>query len=130
MSDNIFDVELQDEVTIPDNVDYVNELVGEGKKFKTVEDLAKGKYHSDVTIETFKRQIDDLKKELNTRTSLDSFLDKMKQGGTPLTQQPIDPAPQGGNPSAPLDDSSLEAKLAEILSRREHASKVETNVQS
>lgn len=124
---NIFDVVPDDEVvTIDENIDYVTELVGEGKKFKEIKDLARGKVESDRFIEILKKKNDDLLKELNTRTSLDTFLDQMKAQKDPGH---VDvPTPQGGQQSPALDDSNLEAKLNELLSRREAQRTQETNV--
>lgn len=128
MSDNIFDVSDDLEVTIDENKDYVAELVGEGKKFKSVEDLAKGKYHSDVTITTLKQQLDELKQELNTRTSLQAFLDQMKAEKGGQVETPPNPVQPNGQQGNELDDSSLEAKLAAILEKQQAAKKAESNV--
>lgn len=129
MSDNIFDVQSDElEVTIDEDKDYVSELVGEGKKFKSIEDLAKGKYHSDVTIQTMKQQLDELKKELGTRTSLEAFLDQMKAEKGGQVETPPPSTPQGGQQGNELDDSSLEAKLAELLEKKEAAKKAESNI--
>jgi hypothetical protein len=43
------------------NKDYLVELVGEGKKFKTSQDLAKSKYEADAFIEVLKKQQDELR---------------------------------------------------------------------
>jgi hypothetical protein len=45
------------------NKNYLEELVGEGKKFKTIEDLARGKYESDVYIDTLTRKQDEINKD-------------------------------------------------------------------
>lgn len=66
---NLFDTVSDDEiVTLDDSVDYVAELVGEGKKFREIKDLAKGKVESDRYIEVLTKKLDDAVKELNTRT--------------------------------------------------------------
>jgi hypothetical protein len=123
---NIFDTVSEDDiVTLDDSVDYVAELVGEGKKFKEIKDLAKGKKESDLYIEVLTKKLDDAVKELNTRTSLDTFLDKMKSGQQ--QQEPIvTPTPSGQTQD--LDDSVLEQKLAEILSKREQQTSAQKNM--
>jgi hypothetical protein len=121
---DIFDAIPEDDtVTIDESKDYVAELVGEGKKFKDTSALAKGKYQADMTIEVLKKKLDDLNKELNTRTTLESFLDKMKDGKEPpvVTQVPPDLKPDQ------LDDEALEARLNAILAQREAKQKQETN---
>lgn len=47
--------------TIDPNKDYLAELVGEGRKFKTEKDLARGKYESDLYVNTLTRQLDELR---------------------------------------------------------------------
>lgn len=42
---------------------YVEELVGDGKKFKTVEDLARGKYEADLYVETLKKRQDEINRD-------------------------------------------------------------------
>jgi hypothetical protein len=43
--------------------DYEQELVGEGKKFKTVKDLARGKYEADLYVNTLTRQLDEMRED-------------------------------------------------------------------
>lgn len=122
---NIFDAVPDTElVTIDQDVDYVEQLVGENKKFRDVQGLAKGKAEADRTIEVLKKKLDDATKELTTRTSLDSFLDQMKAPKEPA--QPV-VTPQGDGQSVALDDSALESKLADILARQETAKAAKTN---
>jgi len=45
------------------NKDYLSELVGEGKKFKTIEDLARGKYEADIYIDTLTRKQDEINRD-------------------------------------------------------------------
>lgn len=68
---------------VDENKNYLEELVGDNKKFKTPEDLAKGKYIADQYIETIVRQQDELRKEYqelrekyNARESLEELLTK------------------------------------------------------
>jgi len=123
--DNIFDeLPLEDLHTQEDTRDYVAELVGEGKKFKSLPELAKGKYHADIAVEALKKKVDDLQKELSTRTSLESFkteLEKMRNG----ERQPEVPIPDTSK--AMLDPNDLEAKLEALLAQREARKAAETN---
>ncbi len=122
---NIFDVvNDEDVVTIDENVDYVAELVGDGKKFKDLAALARGKAEADKYIELQNRKLDQLKQELNTRTSLEGFLEKMK---TPQEHQPPQPVAPPSDAPVMLDDSMLEAKLAALLEKKSAESKQETN---
>jgi hypothetical protein len=66
-----------DPPAIDPNKNYVEELVGEGKKFKTVEDLARSIIHKDHFIDRLKGETEGLRTELNTRLTLEQYLDKM-----------------------------------------------------
>ena len=73
------------EPQIDENKNYLEELVGEGKKFKSPEDLAKGKWHSDQTIEVMKQRMDELRadylklREENTsQANLKELVDQLK----------------------------------------------------
>jgi len=50
MTPNLLDPTDDDQIQIDESKNYLEELVGPGKKFATNEDLAKGKYISDVII--------------------------------------------------------------------------------
>jgi len=69
--------------------DYYTELVGEGRKFKTPQDLGRSKMESDHYIKTLERQKDEmrndllkLKEEANTRAKLEELIDQMKQSNS------------------------------------------------
>jgi len=53
----------EDQSQIDPNKNYLEELVGDNKKFKSVEDLARGKYEADLFIATKNEAFDDLKKD-------------------------------------------------------------------
>jgi len=76
----------QAEVTIDQNKNYLEELVGENKKFKSPEDLARGKYESDAYIEIMKRRQDELrddymklKTDYEARAKLEELIDQMSK---------------------------------------------------
>lgn len=58
MTDDLFTPQ-EDHPVVDPNKNYLNELVGEGKKFKTVEDLARGKFEADQYVEILKKRSDD-----------------------------------------------------------------------
>lgn len=67
-----------------ENKDYFTDLVGEGKKFKTEQDLAKSKVRSDLYIQDILRQKDelsdayaDLKKQYDARASIEEVMDQI-----------------------------------------------------
>lgn len=103
--------------------DYLPELVGEGKKFKTPQDLARGKYEADLMIETFKRQQDqlradylELQKESAARARLEDLIDKLGQKAPASNEQPpvnVDNTPKFKPEELDsLIDSKMEARDA------------------
>lgn len=57
---------------------YLEELVGEGKKFKDVSSLAKGKAEADMYIETLTRKLDALSEEVNKRKTAEEIADQLR----------------------------------------------------
>lgn len=125
---NIFDVVNTDSVaTIDPSQNYYENLVGEGKKFKDNESLARGKAESDAFIERLKAETEALRKELNTKASFETILDQIKSSKEPANPAPI--TTQGEQRQVELDDSVLEQRLADILTRREQQRAHEGNLE-
>lgn len=83
--------------------DPLSELVGEGKKFKTVEDLAKGKTEADAYIEQLKQELAEMREDLNKRAGLEDVLDSVKAAQS-TSQEPT---------KTPEIDESMLDKLVE-----------------
>ena len=66
-------------------------LVGDGKKFKTPEDLAKAKIEADSFIDKLKGELQEMRTELQSRLTLEEMMDKIKPqepaGEMPTTTQ-------------------------------------------
>lgn len=74
--------------TIDQNQDYLEVLVGEGKKFKTPQELARGKAEADLYIERLKEEAEALRKDLAARKRLEDVVDLLSKpsGNTPPDQ--------------------------------------------
>src|SRR5690242_15072647 len=70
------------------NADPLELLVGEGKKFKTPQDLAKGKMESDKFIVQLQKEQAALREELNKRLSVEEFVEKMNKAPAPSASTP------------------------------------------
>lgn len=78
--------------TLPDfddNKNWLEELVGEAKKFKSPEELAKGKAEADRYIKTLEQQKDEirnmylgLKEQVDGRAKLEDLIDRIEKGKT------------------------------------------------
>src|SRR5882762_5646887 len=77
--------------------DYLADLVGPDKKFKTVNDLARGKAEADTTIELFKKRQDELRddylklrEEANQQAKLQDLIDRLEHPqNTPQFTPPV-----------------------------------------
>jgi hypothetical protein len=106
--------DLFNDTTTPTN--YIEELVGENKKFKTVDDLAKGKYEADLYIKDLERQKDELRtdylklrEDSMARAKLEEMIDKIS------AQRTSSEAPTAKESEKPAFDMS---NIDEILERK------------
>lgn len=94
--------EQNDPFTTANEPNYLAELVGEGKKFASHEDLAKGKWHSDTLIETLKGEIAALKEQNANGANVNTLLEEIRKlkgstednGGQPNVETQTNPTPQ------------------------------------
>lgn len=123
--DNMFE-QLDPQITHQTDEDrnYLEELVGEDKKFKDVSALAKGKAYADASIDILKRKVDELQSELNGKMNMEAFLQEMRKSRE--VPDPTPPStPDAGNFNAP----DLDAKFEEYIQRREAKVRAETNLE-
>lgn len=120
MTQNLLDDDNADDNFVVDpNANYLEQLVGENKKFKTVDDLAKGKAQSDHYISTLERRLDaissDYRKVLDERNAmpkLQELLDKIEQQQN-LQSRETNPDSNGDqNRSATLSSEQLESLVS------------------
>jgi len=75
----VFDDKNEQPVITPDPAAPLENLVGEGKKFATVEDLAKGKEESDKFIEQLKGEVNGLREDLDKRLTSEQVLEEINR---------------------------------------------------
>jgi hypothetical protein len=119
MSDDI----LGNPITDPTN--YLNDLVGEGKKFRDLESLARGKHESDVYIKTLERQLDQIRSdysearsELTARAKFEELADRFNNRRDPPVQVESKPA---------FDENQLKTIVARQIEETETQRKQEEN---
>ena len=80
MTDDVFSGDTQATPTTEtdDSTSYIAKLVGDDKKFKDAEALARGKFESDTYIETLERKLDDINKELDQRMTAKEIADQIR----------------------------------------------------
>lgn len=124
MSDDIFTtVETNDDV-IPENP--LEALVGDGKKYKTIEDLAKAALEKDRFILQLQSEGSELRKELQEKLTMDEIMTQIRKS-TPPQQSQAGTPPQ--NEPAKPQEPDIEALVASMLEKKESEKKTLTNKQ-
>ena len=115
---------MSDNETAPDqgaNVEggVLDALVGEGKKYASLEELAKGKAEADSFIDKLKDENSDLRKQAEEKTTIMDLMEAFKS----LNQE------QESNSESvtPLDDEVLQGKLEQMIKEREAKRTSEAN---
>lgn len=85
MTDNVFEADQTTnaeqtsvEATQTDNT-FISELVGDGKKFKDIDALAKGKLEADKFIEHLQQEMSELRSELSSKATTEEILKSLKK---------------------------------------------------
>lgn len=128
---DLFQQTQNNEPTIDENKNYLEELVGEGRKFKDVEALAKGKHYSDAMIKVMERQLDDLRAEnernrteLLATTRLQELIDQARSS----PQNPVTPNPNvNDNEKSGLKMEDIESLFSNKLQEHENAKREREN---
>jgi hypothetical protein len=133
MNDNLLDPNSIQDDQIDPAKNYLQELVGEGKKFKTPEELARGKAESDAYIKTLERGRDELRQdylkmreESVARAKLEDLIGQLES----KQQQPTPPANTqnaGENIQPQWDSKQIESLVSSKIQEHELTRKQEQN---
>lgn len=114
-------------------------LVGEDKKFKTIEDLAKGKLESDAYIETLTRKLDALQEEVQKGQTAKEIADQLREQFQKASSNP-NPNQNSGenedgtntnnnsNQNRGISEEDILSLVEKRLSERESTSKAQRNL--
>lgn len=94
------------------------DLVGEGKKFKTVDDLAKGKAEADAFIEQLKKEQADLRKELSVKVDTEATLTELRNEMKALKESKS-VIPSKENTTSALSENDLKALVSKTITESE-----------
>ena len=108
--------------------DLLSELVGEGKKFKTIEDLAQGKLQSDIHIKRLEEEARELREKVAAAKSVEDVLEAIKakaalEDNPPKKDDPDDKV----LPSSGITAEQVAKIVAEQLKGSETAKQKEAN---
>lgn len=128
---SLFDQNDEINPQLDQSKNYLDELVGEGKKFKTVEDLARGKAEADLYIQLQNARTDELREdylkmreEATAQAKLQDLIDRLDNTrNTP--QLPVETPER--TPTPQFDPNKLESLIEDTFSKIEGKRKSETN---
>lgn len=113
-----------------ENSNPLEVLVGEGKKFKTAEELAAGKLEADRVIEARERELAELRAELARRATTEDLINRIQNRPNPPPVQSERPAeeqqPAASAPS--FTDEDLKARIREATQDLSREEKIKNNV--
>lgn len=106
---------LTEVVSTPATVDPVAELVGEGKKYKSVEELAKAKKFADEHIARIEQENAELREKQLTK--VDEVLELVKKGtnAAPSNAPGTDLPNNGSSPSTVLNEEAIKSIVTSVL---------------
>lgn len=105
-------------------------LVGEGKKFKSNEDLARSKYEADQFIDRLQKENAQTREELKQRVSMGEFLTKLEQQNTQGTQSTPGPDERVEEDTASLSPDQVSELVETKLSSHQQKLTQEQNIKS
>jgi len=120
----------------PDRIDeeknYLEELVGENKKFKSTEDLARGKAEADAFINKLTKEMEDLRIEVEKRKTVEEIADQLRRREDKAlsNQDNQDGEPEPKRLNSEITKEDVERLLEEKLAKSQHESKTQTNLKA
>lgn len=122
MSEDIFEEAGNDKKPAIDETLTADQLVGEDKKYKNVDDLAKAKVHADAFIDQLKGELQGIREDLSTRVKLEEVLDKLtSQNAEKNDDDEDDPyrddTPTSGQPA--INKQEIEQLVENLITNKE-----------
>jgi len=111
------------------NESYINQLVGEGKKFKDLEALAKGKLEADRHIGEITKTLDELRAELAKQDYAKNLLEQMSKGSETRQDDPPPNTSSSSNAENTTQSASdIESLVEKVITEKEKNRTVAQNL--
>ncbi len=130
---NLFNQDDNDNTPLDPAKNYFEELVGEGKKFKTPEDLAKGKYLADSYVNTLEHRLDAAREQIETllneskaRPRLEELLDRLATQQQPTSSR-TEPETNEDTNRPNLTPEDIESLVANTIAKRDATNREQEN---
>ena len=110
---------------------YMETLVGEGKKYKSTDELAKGYANADTALKARTEELVQLRAELNTRLTVEEQLKKIQVTKDAASNAPVDdPAKTRQDHDNALSKADLDARILEVMTTEQTKNKAIQNATS
>lgn len=108
---------------------FVDHLVGDGKKFKDIEALAKGKLEADRHISEITKTLDELRAELAKQDYAKNLLEQMSKGSETGAEQPTPVTTSSSNTENTTQSASdFEALVEKVITAKEKSKTASQNI--
>ena len=108
---------------------FIDHLVGDGKKFRDIEALAKGKLEADKHISEITKTLDELRAELSKQDYAKSLLEQMSKGSETGAEQPTPVTTSSSNTENTTQSASdFEALVEKVITAKEKRKTVSQNI--
>jgi len=122
---SIFDEKKEESIPTEENKSIVSDLVGEGKKYSSYQELEKAYTNADQFINRLKEEGVQLRGELDKRLNAEDMVEQIKREREELKAQAE--AAQG-NTTPQFDESKLTDLISSTLAQKETQKTVEANI--
>jgi hypothetical protein len=108
---------------------FVDHLVGDGKKFRDLEALARGKLEADKHISEITKTLDELRAELSKQDYAKTLLEQMSKGSESGAEQPSPVRTSSSNTETTTQSASeFEALVEKVITAKEKSKTASQNV--
>lgn len=108
---------------------FVDHLVGDGKKFKDIEALAKGKLEADRHISEITKTLDELRAELAKQDYAKNLLEQMSKGSETGAEQPPPVTTSSSNTENTTQSASdIESLVEKVITAKEKNKTASQNI--
>jgi len=114
----------------PITENFLDNLVGEGKKFLDPEALAKGKYEADVHVTNLERQLAELRTDLDQGTKITELMELVREQHkpAPVVDPNASPVVPGDTSSGQMTEDELKSLIEQHVSERDKQTSVTKNI--
>lgn len=108
---------------------FVDHLVGDGKKFRDIEALARGKLEADKHISEITKTLDELRAELSKQDYAKSLLEQMSKGSETGAEQPTPVTTSSSNTENTTQSASdIESLVEKVITAKEKNKTASQNI--